>query len=287
MSKEKFFKELKDYGIITFGVILVAIALVYFYAPNNLAAGGLSGTALIINHFIPSISIGGMLFIGNAILYVIAFIVIGPEFGVKTIYASFGLSAIIWLMEKFGNPHAITNDLMIASIFGTILVSIGMSIVFNRNASTGGTDIVAKILNKYTKFNIGISLLMVDFFITLLAGLTFGSDTGFYALLCVLVNGPMIDRLIAIFNAKKQITIVSDKNEEISNYIINELKRGCTHLKGAGAFSREDKDIIYTVLEKQELTSLKEFINSVDEDAFITIGHIEEVKGKGFPQLDF
>ncbi|WP_066675146.1 YitT family protein [Clostridium septicum] len=287
MNKERFLKELKDYGIITFGVILVAIALVYFYAPNNLAAGGLSGIALIINHFVPTMSIGGILFVGNAVLYIIAFLVIGPEFGIKTIYASFGLSAIIWFMEKFGNPHPITEDLMLASIFGTILVAIGMAIVFNANASTGGTDIIAKILNKYTTFNIGISLLMVDFLVTLVAGLTFGSDTGFYALLCVLVNGPMIDKLIAMFNAKKQITIVSDKNDEISNYIMNTLKRGCTRLRGAGAFTGEDRDIIYTVLEKKDLATLKEFIDTVDNEAFITIGHIEEVKGKGFPQLDY
>lgn len=287
MKKEKFIEELKSYGVITFGVILVAIALVYFYAPNNLAAGGLSGVALIINYLIPGITIGGMLFVGNAILYIIAFLIIGPEFGLKTIYASFGLSAIIWFMEKFFKPEAITNDLMLATIFGTILVAIGMSIVFNENASTGGTDIIAKILNKYTTFNIGMSLLMVDFMVTLLAGLIFGLDTGFYALLCVLVNGPMIDRLIAMFNAKKQITVVSDKNKEISNYIKDSLERGCTHLKSANAINGQDKDVIYTVLEKKEIGKLKEFIQSIDKDAFITVAHIEEVTGKGFPVIEF
>lgn len=285
MKKEIFFEELKNYAIITFGVILVAIALVYFYAPNNLAAGGLSGVALIVNYLIPGITIGGMLFVGNAILYIIAFLIIGPEFGFKTIYASFGLSAIIWFMEKFFKPEAITNDLMLASIFGTILVAIGMAIVFNANASTGGTDILAKILNKYTTLNIGISLLMVDFLVTLLAGLIFGLDTGFYALLCVLVNGPMIDKLIAMFNAKKQVTVVSDKNNEISAYIKESLDRGCTHLKSADEVN--GKDIIYTVLEKKEMGKLKEFIQSIDKEAFVTIAHIEEVTGKGFPIIEF
>lgn len=285
MKKEKFVRELKDYCIITFGVILVAIALVYFFAPNNLAAGGLSGVALIVNYLIPGITMGGMLFVGNAILYIIAFLIIGPEFGIKTIYASFGLSAIIWFMEKFFTPQAITNDLMLATIFGTILVAVGMAMVFNTNASTGGTDIIAKILNKYTTLNIGISLLVVDFLVTLLAGLIFGLDTGFYALLCVLVNGPMIDKLIAIFNTKKQITVVSDKNKEISIYIKNELDKGCTHLKNGN--SENGKDIIYTVLEKKEIIKLKEFIQSIDKGAFITVAHIEEVIGKGFPVIDF
>lgn len=287
MKKEKFLEELKNYGIITFGVILVAIALVYFYAPNNLAAGGLSGVALIVNHLIPGITIGGMLFVGNAVLYIIAFLIIGPEFGFKTIYASFGLSAIIWFMEKFFSPQAITNDLMLATIFGTILVAVGMAIVFNANASTGGTDIIAKILNKYTTFNIGISLLMVDFLVTILAGLIFGLDTGFYALLCVLVNGPMIDKLIAMFNAKKQITVVSDKNNEISTYIKNTLERGCTHLKSANTSEGQNRDIIYTVLEKKEMSKLKQFIQSIDKDAFVTVAHIEEVTGKGFPVIEF
>ncbi|MBU3104269.1 YitT family protein [Clostridium gasigenes] len=287
MNKENFIEELKSYVTITFGVVLVAIALVYFYAPNNLAAGGLSGVALIVNHLIPGITIGGMLFVGNSILYVIAFLIIGPEFGFKTIYASFGLSAIIWFMEKFFKPQAITNDLMLASIFGTILVVIGMSIVFNANASTGGTDIIAKILNKYTTFNIGISLLMVDFLVTLLAGLIFGLDTGFYALLCVLGNGPMIDKLIGIFNAKKQITVVSDKNNEISNYIKNTLERGCTQLKASNMVDGTGKDVIYTVLEKKEIGKLKEFIKVIDKDAFLTVAHIEEVTGKGFPIIEF
>ena len=285
MTKEKFIEELKSYSIITFGVLLVAIALVYFYAPNNLAAGGLSGLALIINHLIPGITMGSILFIGNAVLYIIAFLIIGPEFGFKTIYASFGLSGIIWFMEKFFNPYALTNDLMLATIFGTILAAVGMAIVFNANASTGGTDIIAKILNKYTTFNIGISLLMVDLLITLLAGLIFGLDTGFYALLCVISNGPTIDKLIALFNAKKQVTIVSNKNDEISNYIKTTIKRGCTHLKGSGSDKKECKDVIYTVLEKRELEKLKEFIQSIDKDAFVTVAHIEEVTGKDFQSI--
>ena len=286
MTKEKFIEELKSYSIITFGVLLVAIALVYFFAPNNLAAGGLSGLALIINHLIPGITMGSILFFGNAILYIIAFLLIGPEFGFKTIYASFGLSLIIWFMEKFFKPYAITNDLMLAVIFGTILAAVGMAIVFNANASTGGTDIVAKILNKYTTFNIGISLLIVDFSVTLFAGLIFGLDTGFYALLCVLVNGPMIDKLIAFFNSRKQVTIVSEKNKEIARFIKDNIGKKCTYLRGACSDLKKEKDVIYVVLEKKELIKLKEFIKSIDEEAFITVAHIEEVTGKGFPVLE-
>ncbi|MGG7078899.1 YitT family protein [Clostridium sardiniense] len=275
-------QNIKEYGIITVGVLLVAIAIEYFFAPNNLAAGGVTGLSVVITHYFPSLTVGGITFVVNLFLFVVAFIVVGGDFGFKTIYSSFGLSLVLWLMDKFIHPQALTTDLMLATIFGTIITAIGLAMVFNLNASTGGTDILAKILNKYTSFNIGISLLCVDFLVTLLGAITFGADKGFYALLSVILNGPLIDKIIAVINQKKQITIISDKNEEIANFIMNELERGCTSLAGAGAYSKENKQIIYSVLDKKELEKVKEFIDSIDPEAFFTIGQIDEVQGKGF-----
>ena len=158
-------KDLKSYLIITFGIILVAISVEYFFAPNNLAAGGVTGAAIVINAIFPGLSDGILTLIMNAALFVVAFMFIDGNFGVKTIYASLGLSIIIWLIETLLNPIAITTDLMMATIFGTIISAIGMAIVFNENASTGGTDILAKILNKFFHLDIGKSLLIVDFVI--------------------------------------------------------------------------------------------------------------------------
>ncbi|WP_029699226.1 YitT family protein [Clostridium sp. Ade.TY] len=275
-------ENIKEYGIITIGVLLVAIAIEYFFAPNDIAAGGVSGLAVVITHYVPSLSVGSLTFIMNLFLFILAFIIVGGDFGFKTIYASFGLSFVLWFMDRFMHPEALTTDLMLATIFGTIITAIGLAIVFNINASTGGTDILAKILNKYTTFNMGIALLCVDFLVTLLGAITFGVDKGFYALLSVLINGPLIDKIIAFMNQKKQITIISSKNNEISSFIINELERGCTALAGAGVYSKEEKEIIYSVLNKKELDKVKEFIGKVDEEAFFTIGHVEEVQGKGF-----
>lgn len=275
-------ENIKEYGIITIGVLLVAIAIEYFFAPNDIAAGGVSGLAVVITHYVPSLSVGSLTFIMNLFLFILAFIIVGGDFGFKTIYASFGLSFVLWFMDRFMYPEALTTDLMLATIFGTIITAIGLAIVFNINASTGGTDILAKILNKYTTFNMGIALLCVDFLVTLLGAITFGADKGFYALLSVLINGPLIDKIIAFMNQKKQITIISSKNNEISSFIINELERGCTALAGAGVYSKEEKEIIYSVLNKKELDKVKEFIEKVDGEAFFTIGHIEEVQGKGF-----
>ncbi|MDY6012032.1 YitT family protein [Clostridium sp.] len=275
-------QNIKEYGIITLGVILVAVALEYFFIPNNLAAGGVSGLAVVISHYFPSLTVGVLTLIMNIILFVIAFIVVGGDFGLKTIYASFGLSFLLWFMDAFIHPQALTTDLLISSVFGTVLTAIGLAMVFNVNASTGGTDILAKILNKYTSFNMGISLLCVDFLVTFLGAITFGVDKGFYALLSVLLNGPLIDKIISFLNQKKEITIISDKNEEIAKFIMTELRSGCTALEGSGLYSKQEKKIIYSVLSKKELEKLKQFIECVDSEAFYTIGQIEEVQGKDF-----
>ncbi len=278
-------QNLKEYGIITLGVILVAVALEYFFIPNNLAAGGVSGLAVVISHYFPSLTVGALTLIMNIILFVIAFIVVGGDFGLKTIYASFGLSFLLWFMDAFVHPQALTTDLLISSVFGTVITAIGLAMVFNVNASTGGTDILAKILNKYTSFNMGISLLCVDFIVTFLGAITFGVDKGFYALLSVLLNGPLIDKIISFLNQKKEITIISDKNEEIAKFIMNELKSGCTAVEGSSLHNKQGKQIIYSVLGKKDLDKLKQFIESVDSEAFYTIGQIEEVQGKKFLEV--
>lgn len=278
-------QNLKEYGIITLGVILVAVALEYFFIPNNLAAGGVSGLAVIISHYFPALTVGALTLIMNIILFVIAFIVVGCEFGLKTIYASFGLSFLLWFMDAFVHPQALTTDLLISSVFGTVLSAIGLAMVFNVNASTGGTDILAKILNKYTSFNMGISLLCVDFLVTFLGAITFGVDKGLYALLAVLLNGPLIDKIIAFLNQKKEITIISDKNEEISKFIMSELNSGCTAVEGSSLHNKQGKQIIYSVLGKKDLDKLKQFIESIDSEAFYTIGQIEEVQGKKFLEV--
>lgn len=204
MTKDKIVDTAKEYLIITFGVILVSFGIQYFYAPNDLAAGGLSGLALVINNYIPALSVGVTIFLGNLILFIISFILIGREFGFKTIYASFMLSVVIEFMEKVLHSYALTTNLILAVIFGTLFVAVGLAIVFLRNSSTGGTDILAKILNKYSTFNIGISLLCVDLLVTIAGALTFGLDKGIYSLIAISINGILIDKFILIMSSKKE-----------------------------------------------------------------------------------
>ena len=279
-------KNIKDYGLITVGIICVAISLEYFFAPNDLAAGGVTGLAIILNHYIPVLSTSVLVLAMNLILFIVAFIFIGGNFGAKTIYASFGLTGVMWVIERFFNPQAITNDLFIASIFGTLITACGMALIFNVNASTGGTDILAKILNKLSNVDIGKSLLIVDFLVTIFGAVTFGVDKAFYALLCVIINGIAIDRFIEGLNSCKSITIISSKNIEISEFIIKELKRGCTFLHGTGAYLKEDTRILYSVLGRLEFIKLKNYIKEIDSKAFITVEEAHEVLGEGFKSID-
>ncbi|AGX45270.1 YitT family protein [Clostridium saccharobutylicum] len=278
-------KLLREYIVITIGIILVALSVEYFFVPNNLAAGGVTGAAIVLNAIIPKLSIGATTFVLNGLLFIVAFMFIDGNFGVKTIYASLGLSLIIWFIEKFLKPVAITNDLIIATIFGTLISAVGMAIIFNENASTGGTDILAKILNKFFHLDIGKSLLVVDFVITFASALVFGIDIGMYAMLSVILLGITVDRFIEGFNVSKSIFIISKKNDEISQYIMSELDRGCTFLSGLGAYTKEQSNVLYAVLSRPQFIKLKKYIKDVDHEAFIAVGEVHEVLGEGFKDI--
>ncbi|BCZ49137.1 membrane protein [Clostridium gelidum] len=281
MKIEKF----KEYTIITVGIILVALSVEYFFAPNNIAAGGVTGAAIVINEIMPNLSIGIITLVLNVALFVVAFMFVDGNFGVKTVYSSLGLSIILWIIEKFLNPMAITKDLMMATIFGTLISAIGMALVFNENASTGGTDILAKILNKFFHLDIGKSLLMVDFIITFGSALVFGIDLALYSILSVILLGIIVDRLIEGFNICKSVFIISRHSDEISKFIIYTLDRGCTFLNGIGAYTGESNNILYAVLSRSQFIKLKKFIKEIDPEAFITVGEVHEVLGEGFGDL--
>lgn len=278
-------EKIKEYCLIIVGVFLVALSLEYFFIPNNIAAGGLTGLAIVINYYIPSISTGPLVFIMDLVLFIVGFIFLGKNFGVKTIVSSFSLAGMMTIIEKFLNPQALTEDLMLASIFGTFITAIGMAIVFNANASTGGTDTIAKILNKFFHIDIGKSLLAVDFIITLLGAITFGINIGLYGLISVIINGIAIDKVIEGFHACKEVTIISSKNDEIGKFIMNDLERGCTYLKGVGGFTGNDTYVLYAVLGRSEFIKLKQHISKIDPRAFITVGEVHEVMGEGFRNI--
>lgn len=274
---------IKDYIIITLGVIIVALGLNFFLIPADLAVGGVTGFAMVVNNVLPILSVGSIMFITNIVLFIVGFILIGPQFGAKTIYASFTLSGVIWIIEKvYKISSPLVNDMLLNLFFGILISGIGMAIVFYQNASTGGTDIIAKIINKFFHVDIGKALLMSDFIITLFAGITFGLELGLYALLGVIMNAFIIDNVIEGLDLKISVSIITSQPDKIKYFINSALERGATVYHAEGSFTKEDRPVITTVMNKKEFIKLKIFIKNSDENAFVMASNIREVMGRGF-----
>lgn len=282
-----FIKRIKEFLLINLGLLLVALGIFFFKVPNSFATGGVSGLAIIISHFFKQISVGPLMLIINMVLLIAGYFFIGFNFASKTFYSSFALSGMVWLLEKI-HPmtHPLTNDTFLELIFAIFLPGIGSAIVFNLNASTGGTDIVAKILNKYMHVNIGKTLLMADLFITLAAGVVFGIRIGMYSILGLFLKAFIIDVVIESMNISKQMVIISKKSEEIKNFIVNQLHRGATIHSATGAFTDDEKEVITTIVNRRQAVSLRLFIRDKDSKAFISITNASEIIGKGFRALD-
>lgn len=278
-------EQIKEYIIITVGFILASIAVEYFYVPAHIIGGGITGIAIVINYYMPSLPIGMLMMIMNVILFMISFKFIGGNFGAKTIYASFGVSGTIWLIEVFMKPHALTNDVLLAAIIGTLLLGTGLGLVFSKNASTGGTDIIAKILNKYFNINLGRSMQAVDFTVVIIAGITFGISNALYAVVCVLLNGIIIDKVIEGFTSVKAVMIFSNSSPHIQKYIINEIDRGCTTFEGKGGFTGVANSVIYSVMDRTQLIKVRTYIKKNYPDSFIIVSEAHEVLGEGFQSM--
>ncbi|MBU5591508.1 YitT family protein [Clostridium sp. MSJ-4] len=276
-------RKVRDFIVINLGIAMVALGMYFFLMPNNLATGGANGLAIVINSFIPALSVGILMIIINLVLFIVAFLAIGKNFGIKTIYSSLGVSFMILILEKIiPIQKSITGELFLELIFGIIISGGGMAIVFNENASTGGTDIIAKILNKFFHINLGKAVLLADLSITVMAGFAFGPRLSMFSMLGVIINGFIIDSIIEGLNMNKQVTIISSKYEEVRKYIIEELEKSSTIYEAIGGFSDENKKVIVSIMGRREFIRLKNFINTIDQDAFVTVNNIYEVFGNGF-----
>lgn len=275
--------DIKKFMLINLGILIMTVGLYFFLMPSNLAVGGATGLAMILSYLIPSIPMGLILAVINIILFITAFLVLGKEFGGYTVYSSLALSGLIAVFELFiPMTQPFTDDLFINLIFGILISGVGMGIVFNQNASTGGTDIIAKIINKYLNLDLGKSLLAADFFITLFAGLVFGARLGMYALLGIVINSLIIDKMIAGFNVKINMIIISDKIDAINEFILVDIFRGTTIYHATGGYSKEDKRIINTIVSRSEYIRIRDFIRKIDDKAFVSVSYITEVEGEGF-----
>lgn len=270
-----------EYLKITAGTLILALGISLFLVPANLATGGVTGFAIVMTSFFPQMDVGAIMMISNVVLFAVGFAVIGPSFGVKTIYSSFALSGIVWAIEVLMPLNGpIVDDLMINLIFGVVTSGIGLAIVFYEDASTGGTDIIAKIINKFFDLDMGKALLAADFLIVLVAVFAFDIKTGLYALLGVFMNSIVVDGAIEGLSRKIQVSIISKQPDIIKMHIIEHLDRGATLYNAEGVYSSEEKKVITTVVNRREFIRLRKFIKAEDPNAFVMCTNVIDVLGE-------
>ncbi len=276
-------QTLKDYGMLTLGTVLTAAGVYFFKFPNHFSTGGVSGISVILGHYVPNISPGAFVFIINQALLILGFAVFGRSFGVRTAYTSLLLSGITWGLEYIvPMSHPMTTQPLLELIFAVTLPAIGSAILFNMQASSGGTDIVAMILKKHTNFNIGNCLLGTDFIITLAACVAFGMETGLLSVLGLMLKSVIVDMVLENIKVHKCFQIITSKPDEIVDFITNILKRGATEMRGEGAYTHENKTVILTVVNRYQAIKLRLFARSIDPHCFILIFNTSEIIGKGF-----
>jgi len=272
-----------DYLGITVGSAITALGLALFLIPNRIAAGGVSGLATIIYHLF-ELPVGMVFLIINIPIFIAGLKVLGLSFGARTIYGMITLALFIDIFQSLGT--VITEDLLLASIYGGVVGGAGLGLVFYFKGSTGGTDLIARLVNHFTGFSIGQGLLAADGFVVLLAGIFFNPEVALYAALTIFINSKTIDLVQEGINFKKAAFIISESAGEIKQGIISDLKRGVTVLQGYGGYTDKEKNVLFCIITRSEMPRLKRLVYSIDKGAFVTITGVNEVMGEGFDEMN-
>ena len=277
---------------INIGILMVAVGIYFFKAPNGFATGGVSGLAIILARLPFSVKLGitqSLYMLGmNVLLLILGVIILGKKCGIMTIYCSLMLSVINLLFETFlpienisGMP-TLSGTPMLELIYAIFLTGMGSAILFRNKASSGGTDIVALILKKYSSLNVSQSLLATDFFIALSIFFVYDAKVGLYAMLGLFAKVFVVDDILDSMNMCKAFTIITTKAAEIETFILEQMKHSATAYKGEGVYTHESKEIIMTVCKRSEAIRLRRKIKEIDPGAFIIITKTSEIMGKGF-----
>ena len=274
---------LTEYALLTLGTALVAMGTYFFKFPNHFSTGGVTGIAVILSSIFPSISSSLFASVINVAFLLLGFGVLNRGFGVRTVYCSLLFSGMLagleWLVPLSG---PLTDEKLLELFFGVILPALGSAILFNIQGSTGGTDILAMILKKFTSLDIGMALLYVD---VLIAGSTLiliDIETGLFSLLGLVLKSVLVDSVIESLNRKKSFILVTSCPEEVCDFITHTLHRSATFWKGEGAYSHQDKWVVLTALSRAQAVALRRHLKSIDPHAFMLITNSSEIFGKGF-----
>lgn len=273
----------KTFALINLGLFLTALGIVLFKMPNHFVTGGVSGVSILAAALFPGLTVGPAMTAINVILVVWGFWVLGAGFGWKTVYSSLALSGMVWGLDLlFPIRQPLTTDPLLELFLAIGLPAVGSAIVFNQNASTGGTDIVAKVLSTKTHLNTGQALLLSDFAIAASALLVFNVQVGLYSLLGLIMKAFLIDLVIENLNVHKKMEIITEHPEPVLQFILHTLHRGATIYPATGAFTGRDWKVIHTVVGRRQALAIRNVLKETDPKAFVTITTTSETIGKGF-----
>ena len=274
--------NLKNFFLLTVSTLIMAIGIYFFKFANNFTFGGITGMAVLVAKFIP-ISASDFSFIANILLLIIGWIILGKSFAAKTAYSTILMSVALSVLERiYPMSHPLTNEPLLELVFAILLPALGSAILFNIGASSGGTDVIAMILKKYTSVDIGKGLMISDIIFTLSGFLIFDVKTGLYSLLGLILRSALIDNFIESLNRSKYFHIVCSDPKPICLFIEKELVRDATIVEAKGAFTGNNKFIILTVLSPGQAIKLRSFIKENAPGAFLLISNTSEILGKGF-----
>lgn len=278
MNKKKVLNTTKDFLIITFGAVLAAAAIYFFMLPSHVAVGSASALAMVLGNFIP-LSVSVITLIINVFLLVLGFILIGPEFGAKTVYTAIMVPLAMGVFEIiFPNFQSLTQDPLIDVICYILVVGMAMAILFSRNASSGGLDIVAKIMNKYLKMDLGRACSIAGIVVALTSVLCYDTKTVVLSVLGTYFGGIIVDHFIFGLNIKRRVCVISPKIDEITEFVLHQLHSGATLNEITGAYDKTAKKEIITIVDKHEYRKLMDFVKKVDPKAFVTVYSVNEIR---------
>ena len=273
----------REWLMITTGILIMTAGVYFFKFPNHFSTGGVTGISIVLGHYVPSMTPGTFVTVINVFLLLIGIAVFGKSFGLKTVYASLLMSALLRLLEIFCPMEGpMTGQPLLELMFAVGLPAVGSAILFNVGASSGGTDIVAMILRKYSSLNIGLALLCSDTVITLSACVAFGMETGLFSVLGLIIKALFVDLVMDNLQVKKCFQIITSDPEPIEKFIMQELHRGATRLHGEGVYTHEGKTVLMAVVSRHEAVMLRNFIRKSDPESFMIITSSTEIIGNGF-----
>lgn len=277
-TKTDYKSILIEINILTIAIAIIAVAVYFFLVPSHTSISSMSGLGIVLSNFVP-LPLSAITMILNVVLLIIGFFTCGKKFGLKTVYTSVMLPVFLGIFENiFPNTGSITNSQELDVLCYILVVSVGLSILFNRNASSGGLDIVAKIMNKYFHMELGKAMSLSGMCVALSAALVYDKKTVVLSVLGTYFNGIVLDHFIFDHNIKRRVCIITKKEEELRQFIVRDLHSGATIYEAIGAYNMEKRNEIITIVDKGEYQKLMKYINQEDPEAFITVYTVSDMR---------